>query len=364
MNLEIDVKVRAGAFELNLAKKIENSVVGVFGESGAGKTLLLHSIAGLVKPYSGRIALEGRTLFDSEKREFVRPSDRRIGVVFQENRLFPHMTVRGNLEYGKHARPDGRNSLSLAEVAEFFELGELLSRKPAGLSGGESQRASMARTILSGPELILFDEPLASLDHRRRRKMLPFFRRMRDRFKIPMIYVSHDLREILHLTDELLVLERGRELDSGSFIDVVRRGRCAEVFYELGLLNVLGLRVTGGGSEQGFATLASCGAEEGAPSIELRAPFAGAKAGDEVFVEISPFDIALSTERIDHISVQNQLEAQVEDISDAPEYCAVILSAGIRLIACVTRAAVRDLRLEKGSRVWCLVKATAIKYLD
>ncbi|XUA18051.1 molybdenum ABC transporter ATP-binding protein ModC [Citrobacter sp. OP27] len=191
-------------------------ITAVFGVSGAGKTSLINAISGLTKPQQGRIVLNNRVLNDTEKRICLSPEKRRIGYVFQDARLFPHYKVRGNLRYGMATSMAGQ----FDKMVSLLGIEALLDRLPGGLSGGEKQRVAIGRALLTAPELLLLDEPLASLDIPRKRELLPYLQRLAREINIPMLYVSHSLEEILHLADKVLVLEDGNVKAFGNLEDV------------------------------------------------------------------------------------------------------------------------------------------------
>jgi len=199
--LDIDVQLRRGRFERQVRITGDARVLALTGPSGAGKTSVLHAIAGLVRPVAGRIAIDGRTLFDSQGGVDVPTHRRRIGYVFQDTRLFPHRDVRANLLYGRHgARGDGA-AFALDRVVDLLGIGHLLERRPANLSGGEAQRVAIGRALLSQPAILLFDEPLSSLDQPRREELIPYLQRVRDEVRLPMVYVSHTADDVRRIAD-------------------------------------------------------------------------------------------------------------------------------------------------------------------
>ena len=217
MKLELEVELERGGFCLHLACRYEGAALGVFGPSGSGKTTLLHLLAGLVRPRRGRIVLDGVTLEDTAARLHVPPHRRRIGLVFQHGHLFQHFSVEGNLRYGERLVPAGQVRIPFAQVVELLELDALLERRPAGLSGGERQRVALGRALLAAPRLLLLDEPLASLDQRLKRQILPYLQRINRELLVPLIYVSHDLAELRLVTDQGLILEQGRLVAAGAY---------------------------------------------------------------------------------------------------------------------------------------------------
>ncbi|WP_244311019.1 molybdenum ABC transporter ATP-binding protein [Roseomonas mucosa] len=198
-------------------------VTAVFGPSGCGKSTLLAAVAGLLRPREGRIALDGMVLFDSAARRMLPPEQRRCGVVFQDSRLFPHLSVDTNLRYGLRRAPRGVDGPGFEEVVALLGIGHLLRRRPAALSGGERQRVALGRALLSRPRLLLMDEPLAALDAARKAEVLPFLTRLRDRLSIPLLYVTHAMEEVDRLADRLVLMEAGRVLAEGSVEELSAR---------------------------------------------------------------------------------------------------------------------------------------------
>jgi molybdate transport system ATP-binding protein len=215
MNLRLhQVRLPLAGFTLEIDAIIDRPVTGVFGPSGAGKTSLLDLIAGLRRPIAGRVQMDDNVLFDASVPLHLPPRLRRIGYVPQDLALFPHLSVRANLLYG-YQRQSEDNSFTFQHVTDVMEISALLERNVTSLSGGEQQRVGFARAILSAPRLLLLDEPMSSLDSRLKARLIPFLHRIRDEFRIPFVYVTHDASELIALCDEVLVLERGRLVERG-----------------------------------------------------------------------------------------------------------------------------------------------------
>ena len=210
MSIEVAVSHRQGDFALDVGFETRERVVALFGPSGSGKTTVLNVIAGLIGPAHGRVVVDDRRLLDTDAGVFVPPHKRRIGYVFQESRLFPHLSVRRNLAYGRWftARPERWSGFD--EIVGLLGIGDLLDRRPQTLSGGEKQRVAIGRALLASPRLLLMDEPLASLDETRKRETLPYIERLRDELSIPIVYVSHSLAEVERLATHIVRLEAGR----------------------------------------------------------------------------------------------------------------------------------------------------------
>jgi molybdate transport system ATP-binding protein len=212
MSLEVSAGTHLGEFALDADLKSERRVTAIFGPSGSGKTSVLNVIAGLLRPERGRVAVDGTVLLDTGAGIFVPPHRRRIGYVFQDDRLFPHLSVKGNLTYGRIFAGSSRNHAYFEEVIDLLDLGSLLHRGIAALSGGEKQRVAIGRALLSSPRLLLLDEPLSSLDERRKEEVMPFLEKLRDRASMPIVYVSHVLSEIERLAGTVVLMASGRVL--------------------------------------------------------------------------------------------------------------------------------------------------------
>ena len=208
--LRVDVTKQLGEFSIEAAFTSEGRVTGLFGASGAGKTSLINMIAGLLRPDRGHIAIDTETLDDTAAHRHVPAHRRRIGYVFQDARLFPHLDVRHNLDYGRRMNRLADDPAQRTRVTDLLDIGRLLDRRPGQLSGGERQRVALGRALLAQPRLLLLDEPLGSLDEDRKAEILPYLVRLRDEASVPMVYVSHDPGELRQLATQIVMLQRGR----------------------------------------------------------------------------------------------------------------------------------------------------------
>ncbi|WP_298255940.1 molybdenum ABC transporter ATP-binding protein [Bradyrhizobium sp.] len=208
--LSVDVTKQLGEFAIEASFASEGRVTGLFGASGAGKTSLVNMIAGLLRPDRGTIAIDGETLDDTSRQLHVAVHRRRIGYVFQDARLFPHLDIRKNLNYGRRMNRLAEDAALWQRVTELLDIGHLLDRRPGRLSGGERQRVALGRALLSEPRLLLLDEPLGSLDEERKEDILPYLVRLRDEAGVPMVYVSHDASEMRKLATQIAIVRRGR----------------------------------------------------------------------------------------------------------------------------------------------------------
>jgi molybdate transport system ATP-binding protein len=221
--LTVDVAKQFGEFSLTVAFAAESGVTALFGPSGAGKTTVINMIAGLLRPDRGRIVLDNETLFEAEASVDMPAHRRRIGVVFQEGRLFPHLSVKHNLDYGRWMSGLAADAHAFAHAVELLDIGHLLDRRPGKLSGGERQRVAIGRALLMRPRLLLLDEPLASLDATRKGEILPYLERLRDDARVPMIYVSHNADEVRRLATRAVMLDGGCVTAAGAAQAVMPR---------------------------------------------------------------------------------------------------------------------------------------------
>ena len=355
--LEVSVLKQLGEFRLDATFTAPTpGVIALFGRSGSGKSTLTNAIAGLVAPDSGAITLDGEPLTDVGRSLFVPADLRRIGYVFQEARLFPHLTVLGNVRYGERRRRNAPPLIGFDEVVALLGLAHLLSQRPWQLSGGERQRVSLARALLSRPRLLLLDEPLASLDVARREEVLPYLVALRDRLSVPMVYVSHQFDEVLRLATHLVLLEGGR---------VLAEGAVEEMSLYPELQSIIGPDLVGAVIE-GVVTRVSPdtgSAELAVGTGTLHVSLHGAQPGARVRLQLLARDVILATQPVQGLSVRNALASTVIAISD-DDYGAALVRVdvgGAIVLARITQDARRALKLRPGDAVWTLVKAVSTR---
>ncbi|PWS37055.1 molybdenum ABC transporter ATP-binding protein [Falsiroseomonas bella] len=333
----------------------ESGVTALFGPSGCGKTTVLSAVAGLLRPDEGRIVVAGTTLLDTREKLFLPPERRRCGVVFQDARLFPHLSVATNLRYGLRRAPRAADGPCFEDVVALLGIGHLLDRRPGRLSGGERQRVALGRALLARPRLLLMDEPLAALDAPRRGEVLPFLARLRDAARIPILYVTHALEEVDALADHLVLLEHGRVLAAGPVEDLTARTDLPlAARRDAGVL----LPCTVLGSESGLTRL-------GFPGGVLLASLEGGPPGTRVRVRLRARDISVAIEEPRGISTQNILHAVLAEIlpaGDGPEEFLRLAVGETMLLARVTRDSVARLGLRPGLALWALVKAVTFDH--
>ncbi len=352
--LEVDVRHRQGAFNLAAAFSAPTpGVVALFGPSGSGKSTLVNIVSGLLRPDAGTVRLGGELLTDTAAGTAVAVERRRMGYVFQDARLFPHLTVAGNLQYGLR-RAASPGEIELDEVVQLLGLEPFLARRPHRLSGGERARVALGRALLSQPRLLLLDEPLASLDLPRRQEVLPYLEALRERLKIPILYVSHQFEEVLRLATHLVLLDAGT---------VTAHGPVSELALQPALQAIVGAELTGAVFDCPVLRVDADGdAELAVGSGILKASVPGASAGARVRLHVLARDVILSLTPLNGVSVRNALPGVVRSLaSDAHGVLVSVDVGGTRVLARITPAAQRALRLNPGTSVWALFKAVSTR---
>jgi molybdate transport system ATP-binding protein len=356
MSVAVSLKHDFGTFSLDVAFEARAArVTALFGPSGSGKTSIVNAIAGLLRPDQGRIVIGGRTVLDTAAGVFVPPRLRRTGYVFQDARLFPHMTVEENLLFGwkRAARP--ANPHAIGEVWAMLGLDHLKGRYPRALSGGEKGRVALGRALLASPEILLLDEPLAALDTARRNEILPYLERLRDEAKLPMIYVSHAFDEVARLAHEIVVLRNGRVVKQGSVFDIATAEEARELFDTAPLGALLDAVVETQHDGEGLCVLAFAGGR-------LRVSNVTREAGTKVRIRVRAEDVMLAAEEPRGLSANNILPATVVAIHDIGSADAdVQLSCGgSPMTARITRASVQRLGLAANQAVFAIIKSVTV----
>jgi molybdate transport system ATP-binding protein len=353
--ISLACRIDRGAFKLDVDLTLPGrGVTALFGHSGSGKTTLLRVLAGLERVAGARVALGDEVWQDDARKVFVPTHERGIGYVFQEASLFPHLSVRANLEFGRKRLKPAERRFDLLAVAELLGIERLLDASPATLSGGERQRAAIARTLLASPRLLLMDEPLAALDMRRKLEILPYLERLHDELALPVVYVSHAADEVARLADHLVVLEEGRVLASGPLAETLARLDLAANFQDdAGVMLETTLQAR---DADGLSHLAFAG---GVLLVGQR----DVAIGTRVRCRIHARDVSLALERPRGSSITNILPARVDAVgpSGAPGQVLVRLLVGdTALLARITERSRRELAIAPGSAVWAQVKAVAL----
>jgi molybdate transport system ATP-binding protein len=352
MSVEVELRHSFGAFMLDIAFGIERpGVTALFGPSGAGKTSVINAIAGLFHPDEGRIVIDGRVVLDTKAGVFIAARERHAGYVFQEARLFPHMSVENNLRFGWRRAQNPVSEGEIARLVELLGLSYLLARSPKALSGGERGRVALGRALLASPDILLLDEPLAALDAARRNEILPYFERLRDETKLPMIYVSHAIDEVARLADEIVVLRDGCSVEQGSVFELLTR--IGSDIDPVGA--VLDARVVSHRASDGLSVLSFDGGE-------LIVARIARPEGARMRVRVRAEDIMLARDEPRAISANNVLPARVTAIrqDDGPQAEVQLAVGASRLVARITRASAVRLGLTPDTPVFAIIKSVIV----
>ena len=353
MTLEVQLAHKFEGFALDLAFAAPPGITALYGQSGAGKTTIVNAIAGILHPDQGRICIDGTTLVDTTQRIAIPTHKRRIGYVFQEGRLFPHLTVRQNIAYGAWFAGHS-NTADTIRIVDLMSIGALLDRRPGTLSGGEKQRVALARAILSRPRMLLMDEPLSALDDARKSEVLPYLERLRDVVRLPILYVSHNAAEIARLATTVVLIDAGRLVMAGPAADVLSNPAASAAFGARETGAILSARVASH-DDDGLTRL-----ESYAGSLWL--PQVAAQVGDTLRIRILAQDVMLAVDRPGSISALNVLPCVVREVlADAGPSALVQLAAGDdTILARVTRRSATSLVLAPGKPVFAIIKAVSV----
>ncbi len=357
MSLSVRLTHTLPGLDLNLDFEAPKGVTVLFGRSGAGKTTVVNAVAGLMRPQSGRVAVDDWVLFDTGRGSWLPPHRRRLGYIFQEGRLFPHLTVRQNLHYGRWFAPRDARKEDPGRVIEMLGIGHLLDRRPAALSGGEKQRVAIGRALLASPRLILADEPLAALDEARKAEILPYFERLRDEVSVPILYVTHSAAEVARLATSVVALQDGQ---------VLRHGPASEVLADPSIAPA-GVRSVGAVLQVQVKAHHSDGLTElNVGGERLFLPRISQDPGAQLRIRIPAQEVILSDRRPEGLSALNILEGTVETIRSGDGPGAIIsinTQAGV-VLARVTRRSVAAMGLQVGSHCFAIIKTVALAPQD
>ncbi|WP_377190984.1 molybdenum ABC transporter ATP-binding protein [Ruegeria meonggei] len=357
MSLSVRLQHELPDMQLDLSFDAPPGVTVLFGRSGSGKTTVVNAVAGLLRPAAGRVAVDGWELFDTEQGLWLPPHRRRLGYIFQEGRLFPHLTVRQNLSYGRWFAPKGARRENPDKVIEMLGIGHMLNCRPAGLSGGEKQRVAIGRALLASPRLILADEPLAALDDARKAEILPYFERLRDEVSVPILYVTHAAAEVARLATSVVALQDGK---------VVRHGPASDVLADPSVAPA-GVRAVGAVLQvkvrehhaDGLTELEAGGARLFLPRIPHQ-------IGEDLRIRIPAQEVILSNKRPEGLSALNMLEGVVDSIraGEGPGAIVSVKTPAGPILARVTRRSVAALGLEPGRVCFAVIKTVALAPQD
>ncbi len=340
--------------EVNLTMK--PGVAVLFGPSGAGKTTILRMIAGVVTPDEGRIVLNGRPYFDSSDQISIPIQERRVGYVFQNHTLFPHLTAEQNILYGARSSSHSSVRKKVRELMSMLAIQKTAARYPHELSGGEQQRIALARALASDPLIMLLDEPLSAVDAATRSRLLEEISTLQRRSGIPFLYVTHNHSEAARVGDTMFAIHEGKVVQEGTPLEIINAPKTAPVARVVGTENVYMGEILGHKPEDGITTI-------GIGSFPIEAAYNGLPVGSPITIGIRSEDIIVSCERLTQTSARNVLEGSIDNIISAADKTELVVSCGIDFKVSITSATVKALKLEIGTRVFLLVKARAFRIL-
>ena len=356
MTLTVRIEHRFRGFRLAMEFAIERpGLTALFGPSGSGKSTCINLISGLLKPESGYIEINGKAVFDSASGLNLPARQRRIGYVFQDARLFPHLSVKRNLDFGARRSPEPPSPAERGHVVEMLGIGHLLERRPAGLSGGERQRVALGRALLMKPSLLLLDEPLAALDQARKSEILPHLERLRDAARIPIVLVSHALDDVARLADDIVVVNEGRCVAAGPVEEILSRLDLLELTGQSEPMSVITAEVLHHDVEGGLSELGFNGGRLWVARVE-------AEPGAQVRLRIAARDVMLALEPPAAISAINLIRGRVAGIASGPgPFCDIrLVCGGAILLARFTRRSAERLGLAEGREVIAVIKAVSV----
>jgi molybdate transport system ATP-binding protein len=350
MSLDVDIELVRDSFRLEARFTTPSGVTALFGRSGSGKSSLVDIVAGLIRPQRGKVVVDGQALVDTGRGVFVPKHRRRIGYVFQDSRLFPHLSVRQNLLYGRwFSRGDGGAAGDFGSIVDLLGIGHLTERKPDSLSGGEKQRVAIGRALLAHPRLLLMDEPLASLDEARRAEILPYIERLRDVAGVPILYVSHSVTEVARLATTVVILSEGKVTAVGPVLDILPLAEASDGG------SVLDAVVARHDETFQLTTLTS-------PAGELQVPKLAASIGTKVRAYIRARDVMLALRPPQDISALNVLAGTVAQILPGGAQADVRLDCnGATVMARLTAKSVERLALAPGRPVYAVIKSVSFE---
>jgi molybdate transport system ATP-binding protein len=356
--IDVRLKLDYSGFALDVDLQLPGrGVTALYGHSGSGKTTCLRCIAGLEQARQGFIQVNGEVWQDSAKRIFVAPHKRALGYVFQEASLFPHLSVLANLEFGLKRIPRHQRRVDMAHATELLGISQLLDRHPQHLSGGERQRVGIARALLTSPQLLLMDEPLAALDARRKGEILPYLQRLHDELEIPVLYVSHSQDEVARLADHIVLLSDGKALASGPIGQTLAR-----LDLPLAQGDDAGVVIEGHVSayDANYQLLSlqlpDC-------ALSIRVPHTRMEVGQSLRCKVQARDVSLSLHSVEQSSILNRLPVTVISEMNADNAAHVLIrldAAGTPLLARITRYSRDQLGLHSGQSLWAQIKAVAV----
>jgi molybdate transport system ATP-binding protein len=360
VSLSLSVRTKlSSTFTLDVTMEAPPGITIVFGASGSGKSTLLRSVAGLIGPEAGLISIGGRILFDASNHLSVPVRQRRVGYVFQQLALFPHMSIADNLAYGLHDRPAHARREQIGAIAESFRIQHVLTRRPDAISGGERQRAALARSLVTTPDVLLLDEPLSALDHATQSRIMDDLRAWNTAHDIPILYVTHAHREVFALGDRVVVLDHGRLVASGVPHEVLHLPEDEGLARIAGFENVFDAVVTERRPDAGTMQCTLTGS-----ATDLEVPLARGEPGAPVRVAIRAGDILLASEPPRGLSARNVIHGRILSLVREGPTVVARVDAGAPFVVHLTPGAIGTLGLAPGRHVWLIVKTYSCRIVS
>lgn len=335
----------------------DNSITGVFGPSGAGKTTMFNLLSGVDTPKKGKIQLELDVLVDIEQNHIVQGKNRNIGYVFQENFLFPHLSVKKNLLYSKPYIKNKHQYISFIDVINLLDIHKILNKKPRQLSGGEKQRVAIGRALLSQPRLLLLDEPFSNVDCSKRKKIISYLLKINDHFQIPMLIISHHLEDILKLTRKIVIIENGETTATGDIFNIIKNGEKPELVRPKKFQNTFEAKFKAYCNNNNTYNLLYNNDIEINISNHSKLLYETIKEGTRIQLSLRPTDIALSLNKQEGTTIQNQLKGIVKKIINSPEAIFCVVDCGFELFIEISQGIINSLYLHEGQEIYCQIKA-------
>lgn len=355
--IDLNIKIQRNVFDINLNLSFDEKVIGIFGASGSGKTSILNAIAGLLKPQEGKIKILEEIVFDKKNKINIPVNQRNIAYVFQDGRLFPHMNVKRNLLSG--CKYPKKNKEEFEEIIQLLEIEELINKRVSELSGGEKQRVAIGRALLTNPKILLMDEPFSALDFCLKKQIIIYLNKIIKKYQIPTLIVSHDLSDLLQLTDKILLLKKGKVLAYDKYSNLLNNTSSLEIFRENKFLNIIKVKVVENKKDTGLIFLENLG-NENKIKVVLEQINKNLKQNDTLNVFLRPEDISLAKNYVKDISSQNQFEGKIIKFIENENKTLCQVDVGFLLWAEVTKAAIERLQLSPNKKVWLIFKTLAL----
>jgi molybdate transport system ATP-binding protein len=352
-----DIKHELGKNHFHYDFQTDSSITGIFGPSGAGKTTLFNLISGVDTPKNGIIELNNTLLVNTDENIAIKGKNRNIGYVFQENYLFPHLSVKKNLLYSQPYNKKKSNYISFNDVVDLLEINNILNNKPRQLSGGERQRVAIGRALLSQPDLLLLDEPFSNVDCSKRKQIISYLLKINNHFKIPMLIISHHLEDILKLTRKIVLIENGKSTTSGDIFTIIKNGEKPELIRPKKYQNTFKLNLIDFSEIENAYKLITNDEIIIKVSDHSKLLNKNLPNGTKIQLSLRPIDIALSLEKLESISVQNQIQGTIKQIIQNNEGTFCVVDCGFELFVEISQSIVSNLFLHEGQTIYCQIKA-------